>query len=173
MEELGSAAFALALVGGAHDLLTRRIPNWLTFSGMLLGLAAQSWLHGWAGAGDGMLGILLGFLVFYPMFHFGYMGAGDAKLMMAVGAWMGWKDTLAVTAAAIAVGAVYALIDVMIRGRLKAVVWNTYSFLRAALVPQLEVEKLKVDESRKFAFGVCIAIGVGLVIFLRHQGRLG
>jgi hypothetical protein len=61
----------------------------------------------------------------------------------------------------------------MIRGRLKAVVWNTYSFLRAALVPQLEVEKLKVDESRKFAFGVCIAIGVGLVIFLRHQGRLG
>lgn len=169
---LSSAAFAVSLLGGVHDLLTRRIPNWLTFPAAALGLAAQAWLAGWAGLLDGTLGFLLGFALFFPIYLFGHMGAGDVKLQMAVGAWLGWWLALHVAVGAVLIGAAYALVEIIFRGRLVAVIRNTYSFLRALLVPGLEVEKLKVDEKRKFAFGICIAGAVAGVIWCVHTGRI-
>ena len=169
---LESAAFAIGLLGGIHDLLTRRIPNWLTFPAVAAGVLAQAWVHGWHGALDGLLGASLGFAIFFPMFATGYMGAGDVKLQMAVGAWLGWWLGLHVAVGAIVVGGVYALVEVILRGRLRAVVLNGWSFLRSLLVPGLVAEKLKVDESRKFAFGACIAVAVAGVVALDQAGRL-
>lgn len=169
---LDSAAFAIGVFGGVHDLLTRRIPNWLTFPAMLLGVAAQLWWGGGAAALGGFLGICLGFVLFFPIYVSGYMGAGDVKLQMAVGAWLGWWLGLHVAVGAVLVGGVFALFEVIFRGRLAVVFRNGYSFLRSLLVPGLVAEKLKVDEGRKFAFGACIATAVGLVIFLDRSGRL-
>lgn len=172
MEQLNAAAFALSLFGGMHDLLTRRIPNWFTFPAMLLGIAAQGWFYGGWGALDGLAGLALGFALFFPMYLFGYMGAGDVKLLMAVGAWMGWKNCYHVAIASILLGAAFALCEVIYRGRLIAVGRNIYFFLRSVFVPGLVPEKLRMDHSRKFAFGVCVAGAVAVVIFLDHQGRL-
>lgn len=169
---LSSAAFAIGIFGGVHDLLTRRIPNWLTLPAMALGLVAQLWLGSAAGLLDGFFGLALGFLLFFPIYASGHMGAGDVKLQMAVGAWMGWKLCLYVAFGAVFVGGIYALLEVIFRGRFSIVFRNGYSFLRSLLVPGLEVEKLKVDEKRKFAFGICIAGAVAGVIYLRQIGRL-
>jgi prepilin peptidase CpaA len=172
MEQLGAAAFAFALFGGVYDLLTRRIPNWVTLPGILLGVAAQAWFLGIPGLLGGVLGCGLGFLLFFPIYAFGYMGAGDAKLLMAVGAWLGWQGCLYVAVGSVLIGAAYALGEILYRGRLPAVAWNTYSFLRALLLPGLVAEKLKVDETRKFAFGICIALAVAAYLYLLHAGRL-
>lgn len=172
MEQLSSAAFAIGLLGGVHDLLTRRIPNWLTFPAMIAGLAAQLWFAGWAGLLSGVLGVAVGFALFFPIYASSYMGAGDVKLQMAVGAWMGWWLCLYVAFGAVMIGGAYALIEVIFRGRFTAVFRNGFSFLRALLVPGLVAEPLRVDKNRKFAFGVCIAAAVALVIFLQHEGRL-
>jgi prepilin peptidase CpaA len=169
---LSSAAFAIGIFGGVHDLFTRRIPNWLTFPAVALGLVAQVWIAGWAGLLDGFLGLALGFVLFFPIYAFGHMGAGDVKLQMAVGTWMGWKLCLYVAFGAVILGGLYALLEVIFRGRLRAVFRNGYSFMRSLLVPGLEVEKLKVDEKRKFAFGICIAGAVAAVIYLQHGGKL-
>jgi prepilin peptidase CpaA len=172
MEQLSAAAFAISLVGGMHDLLTRRIPNWLTFPAMLLGLIGQAWLFGASGALDSLLGILLGLAVLLPVYLLGYMGAGDVKLLMAVGAWLGWRLCWRVALFSILCGAAYAAAEIVIRGRALEVARRTYSFIRALLVPGLVAEKLRLDESRKFAFGICITLAVALVTVLRHQGRL-
>lgn len=169
---LSSAAFAISLLGGVHDLLTRRIPNWLTFPAVALGLGAQAWVAGWGGLLDGFLGVLLGFALFFPIYALGHMGAGDVKLQMAVGAWLGWWLGLHVAVGAVALGAAYALVEVVFRGRLFAVIRNGWQFLRSLLVPGLVVEKLKVDEKRKFAFGICIAGAVAGVIWCVHTGKL-
>ncbi len=91
---------------------------------------------------------------------------------MAVGAWLGWWLALHVAFGAVLLGGAYALVEVIFRGRFTAVFRNGYSFLRALLVPGLVAEPLRVDQTRKFAFGICIAAAVALVIVLRHQGRL-
>lgn len=172
MDKLNAAAFAIALLGGMHDLFTKRIPNWLTFPAMILGLFAQFWFFGLAGVGDGLLAVLLAFAVFFPVHFFGYMGAGDVKLLMAVGAWVGWHLCLYVAGLSVVIGGAYAFFEIIFRGRLLAVALSTYSFLRAIFVPGLVAEKLRLDENRKFAFGICIAGGVAGVIYLHHSGAI-
>jgi prepilin peptidase CpaA len=172
MEQLSAAAFALSLLGGVHDLLSKKIPNWLTLPGMVLGIAAQAWFFGGAGALNGALGLLLGFALFFPMYALGYMGAGDVKLLMAVGAWLGWGSCLWVAAVAVSFGGVYALGEVLWKGRLLAVARNTYQFLRTLLLPWQVAEPLKMDHERKFAFGICISLAVAALIYLRNSGRL-
>jgi prepilin peptidase CpaA len=172
MEQLNAIAFALALFGGMHDLLTRKIPNWFTFPAMLAGLAAQAYFLGGAGFLNGLAGAALAFACFFPMYAFAYMGAGDVKLLMVVGAWMGVRYSFQVMVASVLLGAAFALVEVIYRGRLLAVVKNIYTFLRSVFVPALVAERIKVDEKRKFAFGVCIAGAVALVIYLEQAGRL-
>ncbi len=169
---LTSAAFAISVLGGVHDLFTRRIPNWLTFPAVGLGLVAQLWFVGWVGLLDGILGMLLGFVLFFPIYLTGNMGAGDVKLQMAVGTWLGWKLCLYVAFGAVFLGGAYALFEVIFRGRFIVVFRNGYSFIRSLLVPGLVIENLRVDEKRKFAFGICIAGAVGGVIYLRNAGKL-
>ena len=90
---------ALLALAVWHDVLTRRIPNWLVLSGMLMGLALNSILP--SGAGffsdpSGAIGFLLalegaalGLAMLLPLYAFGAMGAGDVKLMAMVGAFLG------------------------------------------------------------------------------------
>ncbi len=172
MDQLNNAAFVISVFGGMHDLLTKRIPNWLTFPAIGIGLLAQGWFAGWSGLFGGTLGVVLGFAFFFPIYCLGYMGAGDVKLQMAVGAWMGWWLGIHVAAGAILLGGFFAFFEVIFRGRLKAVFLNGYSFLRALLVRELAVGPLRVDPNRKFAFGICIAGAVAAVIYLQHSGRL-
>lgn len=77
------------MAAGVWDLRARRVPNGLNFGFALAGLAAQAALHGWDGVWFSAGGWLVGlFVVFLPFLLNLYRG-GDAKLVMAVGAWLG------------------------------------------------------------------------------------
>ena len=71
------------------DLRTRRIPNVLTFSAVAAALVFHLLTGGWSAAGWSIAGCVLGALLFFPMFALRGMGAGDVKLLAAVGAWLG------------------------------------------------------------------------------------
>ena len=51
-----AGAVLVAIVAGWTDLRTRRIPNWLTVSGAVVGIGANSALGGWAGLKTSLLG---------------------------------------------------------------------------------------------------------------------
>jgi prepilin peptidase CpaA len=78
------------------DLRTRRIPNWLTVSNLVLALV----VHGCHGRLGGLIfsleGFAAGFGVLFLLWLIGGGGGGDVKMMAALGAWLGWKLTLAV-----------------------------------------------------------------------------
>lgn len=82
---------ALAIVVSAAflDIFTRRIPNLLTVSGAVLGLALHGWYAGVDGITTSLLGLLIGFLILLPGYLLKMTGAGDLKLMAAVGALVG------------------------------------------------------------------------------------
>ncbi len=50
----------LAIAAGWTDYRSRRIPNWLTVPGLVLGIVTNSWLRGWPGTKDSLLGAGLG-----------------------------------------------------------------------------------------------------------------
>src|SRR5262245_28032565 len=82
-------AIAVALVAVVTDLRTRRIPNVLTFGAAVLAIVVHGDVGGWTGAGVSLLGWVAGAALFLPLFALGGMGAGDVKLLAAIGAWLG------------------------------------------------------------------------------------
>lgn len=71
------------------DLRCHRIANSLCLVALLSGLIIQSYFGQWQGLLDALLGAGLAFLLLLPVYYFRILGAGDVKLMMAVGALSG------------------------------------------------------------------------------------
>ena len=91
------AAFLVTVM--VTDWRWTRIPNYLTYPGILIGLALSAF-SGWGAVGvTGLLdhGVAVGaaFLLCYPMYALGWMKAGDVKLLMTVGALRGTVFLLA------------------------------------------------------------------------------
>jgi prepilin peptidase CpaA len=75
-----------AAAAAAYDLRTKKIPNWLTFPAILLGLSLNVALGGALGLRDSLLGMATGVALLFAPFALGGMGAGDVKMLAAVGA---------------------------------------------------------------------------------------
>ncbi len=85
----------VSLVAAVFDIARRRIPNLLTGPVMLAGLAWASAAAGWAGLAESAIGCVVLMLPFLALFIFAGGGAGDAKLMGALGCWLGLINGLA------------------------------------------------------------------------------
>jgi len=110
MEPITVMALAAVLVTAVcTDLRSSRIPNWLTFSAMGFALATHAWLSGFQGVTFSLGGLGTGLGLFLILYVSGSIGAGDVKLMAAVGAIMGPYGALLSGLLAIMVGGVYAL----------------------------------------------------------------
>ena len=73
------------------DIRVQKIPNLLTYPTMAVGLIYHSFTNGVEGFFFGAGGIGVGIGLFLIPYLIGVMGAGDAKLMGAVGAALGAK----------------------------------------------------------------------------------
>ncbi|WP_394175085.1 A24 family peptidase [Thalassotalea litorea] len=79
-------AFIIALYTDIH---TQKIPNSLCLSLLMLGVCLQAYFHGWHGILLGMGGFLVALATLFPAFMFRLLGAGDVKLMLALGVFAG------------------------------------------------------------------------------------
>src|SRR6266852_4698507 len=87
---------AAMIVAAVIDAWKFKVPNWLTFplvlSGWSLGLIHDLGLFAGTGAGGiaaSLAGTVLGFALLLPVYAIGGMGAGDVKMQMGFGAWVG------------------------------------------------------------------------------------
>ena len=78
------------------DLRARRVPLWLTASGITLGLVWGVVSAGMDGLRESGLGLLAGLLILSPFVLIGLargqesIGLGDVLLLGVIGAWLGW-----------------------------------------------------------------------------------
>ena len=90
------AVVAFTLCAAVIDVRTRKIPNWLTAPFCIAGIAFNLIWHGWVGLQDSLLGFAAGFAIMFALLLIKGGGAGDLKLMAALGAWLGPKPIVAV-----------------------------------------------------------------------------
>jgi len=152
----------LAIAAGWTDWRSRRIPNWLTVPGLLLGIATNSWLRGWAGAKDALLGAGLGLLLLLPFVLIRSLGAGDWKFVGALGAFLGPQNLLTVLVLGILVNGLMAAVMVVRKKRVRQTLRNMGRMLAAFLSIHLPSSDLTLDnpELVKVPFGVAVAIAV-------------
>ncbi len=154
-----------------------KVPNKLTypliFSGWLLGVANNLGLEaGEGGFGAAVAGTVLGFLLLLPIYSIGGMGAGDVKMTMGFGAWIGafygaqegpWIILYAFCAGAI-VGGVIALVMIAARGNYR----NNVQHLREIMADLFKLSNIgqasaKANARRprwhRLPYGVPLCIG--------------
>ncbi|MGB6131214.1 MAG: prepilin peptidase [Acidobacteriaceae bacterium] len=119
-----AAALAIALIGAIFDVRSRRIPNLLTLPGILVGLALHLVLGGWRGMGMAALAGLICGVLFLIFWLAGGMGAGDVKLITAVGCTAGMPHIFYLLVLTALAGGVMAVGLALWRGRLKETVTN-------------------------------------------------
>jgi prepilin peptidase CpaA len=133
-------AAAVAGVAACFDLRWRRIPNWLTLGAAVLGLAANVWLSGLTGGLTALSGLALGLALLLPFYVLRAVGAGDVKLLAALGALLGPQALISVALYGAVVGGLMSAAILLGRGRLmlalnELVIQRTTPSLSGATAP--------------------------------------
>jgi prepilin peptidase CpaA len=167
---------ALLVVAAIYDVRYRRIPNWLTVTGVILGLL-MNWLVGPPEAGIvfALQGFAAGFGVYLFLYVLRAMGAGDVKLMAAVGALVGWQRWFGIFFVTAIVGGIMALILVTARRRLGKTMWNVgfiLSEMSHARPAYAGKEELDVRSPRAVGLPHGAVIAVSTLFYLALSLRL-
>lgn len=157
-------AVLLALAAGWTDWRWQRIPNWLTVPGLILGIAANAAAWGWGGVKSSLLGAGLGLALLLPLLLARSLGAGDWKLVGAMGAFLGPQALITVLAVTILVAGVMAAGLVIWKKRVRQTLKNMGHMLASLATLRLPGAELSLDnpESAKVPFGVAVAVAVVL-----------
>jgi prepilin peptidase CpaA len=166
----------LLMAAAVFDVLYRRIPNWLTVSGVLLGIALNAFIGPpEAGLVFSLAGLAVGFGIYAVLYALRAMGAGDVKLMAAVGALVGYQRWFGIFFITALIGGVMALILVVSRGRLKKTFFNMsfiLSEMKSGRPAYLGNEELDVKNKKALGLPHGAVIAVSTVFYLALSARL-
>ncbi len=151
-----------AALAGYTDWRWRRIPNWLTVPGLVVGLAANAFASGWPGARGSLLGVALGLALLLPLVLIRSLGAGDWKLTGALGAFLGPERLIAVLLGTILVAGLMAVVLIVIKKRVKQTARNIGRILVSFIRFHMPAQEVSLDnpKSLKIPFGVAMAVTV-------------
>jgi len=164
---------ALLITAAIIDLRTQKIPNIITYPSMLIALTYHTMVNGIKGLlfSAGGIGIGIGLLI--VPYLMGAMGAGDAKLMGAIGGILGAKAVIYAFFLIAAVGGIYALILLVIyRSNFKGFLREQFEKIISFILTRKSIPDTgESNKSRpRLCYGLAIAIGTGIYIFLEITG---
>ena len=149
------------IIAAVTDLRFRKIPNWLTYPTMMVGIAYHTSMNGFSGFLFSLEGLAVGIGVFIVPFLMGGMGAGDAKLMGAVGGLLGPKGVFIAFLFTAIVGGIYAVVLLTLHGHLKETARRYGSLLKTFIFTQkfIYIPPPKREKAPRLCYGLVIASG--------------
>jgi prepilin peptidase CpaA len=165
----------LVAIAAIFDIRYRRIPNWLVLAGLIVGLAWNVYTSGWSGLLHASEGLGLGFILYFPLYLIRARGAGDVKLLAAVGAVTGPGNCLWIFLLTAVLGGIIALFLLLFRGRVRQTFFNVAWIIRDLLhlqAPWRSSDELDVTTNKglRLPHGAMIAVGALAFIFITHHG---
>lgn len=165
----------MAAAGGWMDWRSRRIPNWLTVSGFAAGIAVNAVLGGWPGALSALAGAGLALVVLLPFVFLRGLGAGDWKLMGALGAFLGVRGIIIVLFATIFVNGLMAVLQISRQKRWAVTLNNirqlVLGFMYLGVRPN-PVVTLDNPQLSKLPFGVAAAFATAFCSMLAWSAKI-
>lgn len=158
------SGLALGLVVAAvTDVREGRIPNWLTGSLAVFGIGVQSWEYGWDGFLFSLGGLIMGLVCLIFFYLKGGMGAGDVKLLGAIGTVLGPGHVVFAFAFAAMLGGLYSLALLSSQGGIRHA-WDRMflllSTLKVTRTLPVSVETISAEPKLRYA----LVLGLGTVI---------
>jgi prepilin peptidase CpaA len=165
----------LVAIAAVFDIRYRRIPNWLVLAGIIVGLAWNVYSSGWSGLLRASEGLGLGFILYFPLYLIRARGAGDVKLLAAVGAIAGPLNCFWIFLLTAILGGVIALLLLIFRSRVRQTFFNVGWIIRDLLhlqAPWRSSDELDVTTNKgmRLPHGAMIAVGALAFIFITRYG---
>jgi prepilin peptidase CpaA len=161
-----SFVIAFMLTAAIADLVWRRIPRQLAIAGFAVGIGVNAY-HGQLASA--LFAALMGFGAGLALFHLRAIGGGDVKLVVALGAMLGWHDWIFSMEIAVIFAGLVAIGTAIYRQRFRRLLTNTAQlagWIRAnGLTPHPEIHVTN-NALGHSPFAIAAAIGV-LVAVLR------
>jgi len=156
-----------AIAAAIWDLRTGRIPNLLTIPIFLAGLLWSTWHGGGSGLLVALGSAILLALPCFVLFVYAGGGAGDVKLLGALGAWLSIHDAVSVLLCVALAGVVYGIISALLRRR-SAILFSNLArmgrgFALAFATRRVRDAQILMPEEKQMqpmAYGVSICLGV-------------
>ena len=152
---------AVTVAAALVDFRSRKIPNWLTVPAIAAGITLRTVLGGWPGAKASLEGVGLALLILLPLVLLRALGAGDWKLMGAVGAFLGPILFLFVLFGSIMVSGLMATVEMARSKRTKETFRNMVVLVRGFVTFGLRKDpEISLDNPKlmKLPFGVAVAL---------------
>lgn len=161
-------ALVIVLVVSAAiiDVRSQRIPNYLTMPGWGIGLMYHVLASGKDGLIFSLAGLILGICVLLFFYFLGGTGAGDVKLMGAIGALLGWEGVLKAFILSALLGGIYSLSAMAKAGILRKFMRNGWETLKSLVLTRRLVSYDPVNRKLKICYGLPVAIGTILSLWL-------
>jgi len=160
---------AIVLIAAIYDFRFRRIPNWLNLSGLLLGFGLNALffqVHGAISAGQGLL---FAIAIYMPLYLLRGMGAGDVKLMAALGSLVGPWNWFQIFLATAIVGGAVAAGFTLLKHRFTDTCWNVWFLLKELShfrAPHRGNSQLDVRSAAALRMPHGVLIAIGSLVFL-------
>lgn len=147
----------ISTVGSFFDWKFRKIPNWLTLGTFLVALLFHLIRLKFGLALHCFLGFIVGILLLIIPYATGGMGAGDVKLLGAIGSIVGVKDIICIFFYSGICGLVLGIIWIIATpGHLKFLITT------GKILPP-------IDKKQKVPYGIAIMLGTILYIILGYK----
>ncbi len=164
----------LLTVASITDLRYQRIPNWLTFPAMFLALSYHTIGAGVSGLLWSAGGLAVGMAVLVLYYLLGMLGAGDVKLMGAVGALLGPADAFYAFVFSVFVGGIYAIFTLIIEavfGNVQNTFYYRYWVMAKTFLYTRQFAYIRPTETEKkvrLCYGVAISLGTLGFVLWKH-----
>jgi len=150
----------LTCLAAVWDWRSRKIPNWITVPGAVAGITLHAALNGWHGVLFALAGMGLALALLLPLVYLRAIGAGDWKLMGAVGVFLGWQLFLFVLFGSILVAGIMAVAQMIRADRVAETLRNLWTLVKGfASFGMVKNPKISLDNPglMKLPFGVAVA----------------
>lgn len=161
----------ILIIAVVTDILFHKIPNWLTFPTMIIGIGYHTYMNGYQGLLFSISGLFLGIALFIPFYLAAGMGAGDVKLLGSVGSILGVKGVFIAFLGTGIIGGVYALILLTIHGYLRETMKRYWAIFTTFVITRkfMYIPPEGPEKRPALIYGVAIAIGTLLSVLMKQN----